>query len=237
MTRDQALRKIQACLRLAASSNATEAATALRQARALMDRYGLTESDAATSEIGDTEAATGFRGGDLPQSLIALAALVADGYRCRVIGNRQRGMTVKEEQLIWQGRTTLRFFGAGADPQIAAYAFTVLRRQLQHDKTRHVARVRKVANRQRRGEEFALGWVAAIYRLFPRAELPKGRRQAIDAAVDLRCGKVEVSTGKQIKGGRSRADDYASGYDAGRQAQLNQGLAEGQKKLERADGR
>ncbi|WP_368565524.1 DUF2786 domain-containing protein [Pseudoxanthomonas sp. UTMC 1351] len=38
MNRDQALRKIPACLRMAGSSNPTESATALRQARALMGR-------------------------------------------------------------------------------------------------------------------------------------------------------------------------------------------------------
>jgi len=232
MTREQALRKIQACLRLAGSSNATEAATALRQARALMDRYGLTEQDAEASEIGDIEAATGFRGGDLPQSLIALAALVADGYRCRVIGHRQHGPALCGEQLRWRGRTTLRFFGAGADPQIAAYAFTVLRRQLQQDKAKHVTRVRKQINRQQRAEAFAMGWVAAISRLFPRAELPEGRAPAIDAAVNQRYGDLETSTGKQIKGGRTKADDFDRGYTAGKGAHLRHGLDDGQGKLE-----
>lgn len=232
MNRDQAIRKILACLRMAASSNPNEAATALRQAQALMDKYGLTEADAATAEIGEREAPTGFRGGELPQSLIALAQVVAEGYRCRVIGNRSSKTVIKDFCLHRQGKTTVQFLGAGADPEIAAYAFTVLRRQLQRDKAAHVARVRVRANRERRAEEFAIGWVSAICRLFPRAELPEGRKAAIDAAVDHRYGELESTAGKKIKGGRAAPSDHASGYAAGRNAQLNQGLAEGQKKLE-----
>ncbi|WP_164273458.1 DUF2786 domain-containing protein [Stenotrophomonas sp. B1-1] len=232
MTREQALRKIQACLRLAASSNATEAATALRQARALMDRYGLTEADAASSEIGDAEATTGFRGDELPLSLMALATVVADGYRCRVIGSQQRSTTWRGDELSLQRRTVVRFLGAGADPQIAAYAFTVLRRQLQKDKRKHVSRVRKQANRERRAEEFALGWVTAVRRLFPSAELPERRAAAIEQALNQRYGELTQSTGKQFKGGRVKPDDFDSGFDAGRGAYVNQGLAEGQAKLE-----
>ena len=52
MNRDQALRKVMACLRMAGSSNPTEAATALRQARALMEKYGLNEADAAAAICG-----------------------------------------------------------------------------------------------------------------------------------------------------------------------------------------
>jgi len=78
VNRAAALRKILACLRLAKSSNPNEAASALRQARAMMEKYGLTEDDALASEIRDCEAATGFRGGLIPQSLVALAVIVAN---------------------------------------------------------------------------------------------------------------------------------------------------------------
>jgi hypothetical protein len=79
MGREKALRKIYGCLRMAGSSNPTEAATALRQARALIDKYGLTEADATASEIEAAEAPTGYRGGRVPQSPLALANLVAGG--------------------------------------------------------------------------------------------------------------------------------------------------------------
>ncbi|MBB5881199.1 hypothetical protein GGR74_002402 [Xanthomonas arboricola] len=231
MTREQAIRKVQACLRLAGSSNPTEAATALRQARALMDKHGLTEADAAG--VGMRQALTGYRGGELPQSLIALASLVADGYRCQVIVERGRRPVIKNGLLTIEGKTVLQFVGASADSEVAAYAFTVLRRHLQRDKANHVTRCRKRANKERRAEEFAIGWVAAIRRLFPRADLPEGRTDAIDLAIRQRTGATETTSGKQVaKRGRSSDADREAGYAAGRRAQLHQGLAERQNALE-----
>ncbi|MCH2092683.1 MAG: DUF2786 domain-containing protein [Pseudoxanthomonas sp.] len=220
MSRDQALRKILACLRLAGSSNPTEAATALRQARALMDKYGLTEADATAAEIRDVEAVTGFRGGMVPRSMLALAGMVADGYRCTLVVDR--GF-----------KTVIRFFGANADPEVAAYAFTVLRRQLASDKSKHLARVRKRANRERRGEEFAAGWIHAIRAMFPQADLPAGREDAIRHAITLRLGKTEKTEGKEVgKSGKASASDRLAGWIAGKGAEVHAGVTSQQKSLE-----
>lgn len=232
MNRDHALRKIQACLRLAGSSNATEAATALRQARALMDKYGLSEADAAASEIGSTEASTGYRGGMIPQSLVMLTNLVADGYRCGVVIQQRSRVVVRDGWPRQLRETVIHFHGAGADAQVASYAFAVLRRQLQRDKAAHTRRIRKQVNKERRGEEFAVGFVCALRRMFPRAELPEGRQAALDAAIKHAHGDLGTTSGKEIKKGRASENDRYAGFEAGSRAQLNQGLAEGQKKLE-----
>jgi hypothetical protein len=220
MTRDQAIRKVLACLRMAASSNPNEAATALRQARALMDKYGVTEADAAAAEISESEAGTGFRGGMIPRSLVQLAGMVADGYRCEIVIHQR--LT----------RTVVRFFGAGADAQVAAYAFTVLRRQLQADKAKHCARIRKRANRERRGEEFAFGWIYAVQRLFPKEALPDGREAAIKARMAQSCGETQKTAGKEITRGRVDKSDRWAGYGAGSRAQVNPGVGGGQRRLE-----
>ncbi len=216
MNRDAAIRKVLACLRLARSSNPNEAASALRQARALMEKYGLTEDDALASEIRECEAATGFRGGLIPQSLVALSVIVADCYRCESIINTNR----------WQGKTTVQFFGGGADAEIAAYAYTVLQRQLRTAKAKHTARIRKRANRERRGEEFASGWVYAIRSLLP-SDRPKGElKHIIEKAISQRYGELQMCAGKQIgKIGRANENDFYHGHAAGKNAQLHQGVA------------
>lgn len=230
MTRDQAIRKVLACLRLSASSNPHEAASALRQARALMDKYGLTEADAAASEIRDAEAATRYRGAQLPRSVSTLAWIVAGGYRCEFIVHRLMGLGM--------GKTTVRFFGANADAQIAAYAFTVLRRQLEADKATHTKRIRKRANKDARGEAFALGWVNAVSGLFPMAQLPEGRTAAIESAMKQRVGATEQAAPRELaKRGNKHLQDGLAGYVAGKGAQLNNGLSEnGQRRLEAANG-
>lgn len=220
MTRDQAIRKVLACLRLAKSSNPNEAAAALRQAQALMDKHGLTEADAETSQIRDADAATGFRGGMVPQSMIALGNLVADCYRCTVVVNRLIGFR--------SGKTAFRFFGAGADAEIAAYAFTVLRRQLQAAKAKHTARIRKRANKEARGEQFAYGWIHAVKVLLPVVEMPEGLSLTIEQAIKSRLGETHQTTGKEIgKHGRAGWGDHFAGHQAGKGAQLHTGVGGG----------
>lgn len=215
MNRDAAIRKVLACLRLGQSTNPNEAAAALRQARALMEKYGLTKADAIASEISAVEAATGFRGGMIPQSLVALSVLVADSYRCQVVINTSR--------LV--GKTTAQFYGGGADAQIAAYAYTVLSRQLRAAKSKHTVRIRKRANRDRRGEEFALGWIHAVRNLLPPAESDDALAQAIDRAIAAH-GNTQLTSGKDLrKHGRASDNDFHRGYVAGKNEQLHPGVS------------
>lgn len=232
MTRDQAIRKVLACLRLAGSSNPNEAAAALRQARKLMQQYGLSEDDAAAAEIREAESPTRCRGAQLPRSLMFLASIISDGYRCEVVIHRTPGFA----WFATKAATVVRFYGANADAQVAAYAFTVLRRQLEADKASHTKRIRKRANKERRGEEFAIGWVRAVAALFPQEALPEGREQAIALAIQQRCGATTKAEGREVgKNGRATYADRAAGYAAGKGAQLNSGLSEnGQRRLVQA---
>jgi len=222
MNRETALRKVLQCLRLAGSSNPHEAAAALRQARALMDKFGLTEDDAYASEIHHADAPTRCRGTNPPVSLTILINIVGRGFRCDVVVMRSPGWT-----------TEVRFFGAGSDAQVAAYAFTVLRRQMEADKAKHTARIRKRAHKEARGERFALGWVSAVARLFPEAELSGERRAAIDAAVNA-LGQLQKVDGRAIgKQSAASSRDSDAGYYAGSRARVNPGIGEsGQRKLE-----
>lgn len=218
MKRETAIRKIMRCLRLAASNNVHEAAAALRQARALMDKYGLTEVDAYASEIHSVCGKTRCRGAVPPQSLMALIKVVADGFRCDVVINRVLGLRGK-------GSTTVNFYGAGSDAEVAAYAFVVLRRQLEADKAKHTSRVRIRRNKEVRGEYFALGWVAAVARLFPKEVLTEAQQAAIDAKMASDHGKLKESAGRKITGrGSTLWRDSDAGYDSGSRARLHVGM-------------
>ncbi len=52
---ERIIRQIKRCLALSKSSNETEAATAMRQAQALMREYRLTEIDVRLSDVGEVE--------------------------------------------------------------------------------------------------------------------------------------------------------------------------------------
>ena len=225
MNRETALRKILACLRLGASANANEAAAALRQARALMDKYGLTEADAHASGIKRETAKTRSRGGELPCSVMRLARLVADGYRCEVVIRR-----------TW-GNTVIDFYGAGSDSRIASYAFTVLRRQLELAQAKHTSRIRKAANKEARREAFGRGWVVAVQGLFPKDAPDEDRAVAIDAVIKSDHPTLGVSSGRDVpKSGRSGFNDQLAGYEAGKGAHLHAGVGGAQQARLGADG-
>lgn len=217
------LRKIRACLHLSRSSNVNEAAAALRQAQKLMLAHGV---DAATAlDIDSGEAVTRQRGAVPPASLVALARLIADGFRCRVVLARTRATSAFGRQC---GRTAVRFYGADGAAEVAVYAFTVLRRQLDADKQRHVRRCRKRIVKEQRAEVFALGWVAAVQALFPAAELTPERALAIDAAIDAEAtstgAQLGETTGRDVRQGRAKDDDRYAGYVAGKAARYHPGM-------------
>ncbi|MBR0347051.1 MAG: DUF2786 domain-containing protein [Rudaea sp.] len=236
MDRKTALRKVLSCLRLAASSNPNEAAAALRQARALMDEHGLTEADAYASEIHHADAPTRCRGSVPARSLMFLIDIVATGFRCDVVIHRVSRTVMRNGWPASESTTTVRFFGAGSDAEIAAYAFSVLRRQLEVDKGKHTARVRKRANKERRGEEFAIGWISAVRHQFPGAELADDRKAAIARAIESKHTNIVQTAGREVgKHGRASYGDRDAGYIKGSAARVHPGVGDnGPRKLEHA---
>ena len=217
MKRDAALRKILACLRLSKSSNPNEAAAALRQAQALMQKYSLTADDAEALEIRESVSQAKGRGTTPPQSIVWLINLVARGYSCAPVLDATHSISSSSYRV--------RFFGPGTNPEIAAYAFTVLFRQLNAARTKHIARVRKRANRERRGEEFAIGWVHAVDKLFPTEKLTDEAQRTINRAIELVLPHTHESRGRDLtKRGRAAYGDRAAGFIAGTEAQLHKGV-------------
>lgn len=211
MNRAAILRKIRACLRLAASPNPHEAAAALRQAQAMMVAHGV--SQAEVMDVDEAEVRTRYRGAAVPQSIVSLSVVVGDGFGAKVIVIRG-----------WHG-TVIRFYGTDGAAEVAAYAFTVLRRQLHADRLKHIARIRKRGNREARGEVFALNWVYAIQHLFPKAEIQEAKRLAIDETLKLRHPNSTTDAGRDLtKRGRTRLDDAVAGYRAGKSATLHRGV-------------
>lgn len=227
MTRDEAIRKVLRCLRLSQSSNPHEAATALRHARKLMDEYGVTATDAQAAEYSEQLSKVCGRGKTLPTSIMVLLNLIARGFRCEpVLIGTQRFLDSPMTNRV-------AFIGRGSDPAVAAYAFDVMRRQLDRDRLQHIARTRKRAHREARGEAFARGWVAAVQSLFPAAELDDDHRQALAVAKRHHYPDTVVGRPREVsKGGRANEGDLAAGWIAGSQARFHAGVAgEGPRRL------
>ena len=214
MDRQTALRKLRACLRLAASSNANEAAGALRQATKLMNDYGLTQADAEDAELGAYAAPTRNSRADLPLHLADLAHAVATHFRCRPLLGRSK-----------TGMVEIRFIGPRTGSEVSAYAFTVLRRQMDADISRHTRRIRKRANRQARATAFGLGWVGAVLVLLDIRALAADERTRIDAYIARSYGPTEDTETRAIDKKRINHGDHYAGYLAGKKAKLSDGLS------------
>lgn len=220
MTRDQALRKIKKLLAMAGSSNANEAATAMRQAQALMREYQLSAHEAA----GVQQKSYFGRGERVNIGASNLANVVAALYGAQLY-----------TQAKWTGKAYRRAYvfvsdGAGT-VEICGYAMTVLARQLQRDCKAHLSRAKKAKNGGARGDVFALGWVSGL-----RFALGLVSTDAVpvSSAVSAYMDGLGLVTGKTLKprtGAIGYSDTHA-GYEAGQKAQLNKGVRQSRAALE-----
>lgn len=150
------LDKIKKCLRLAQSSNANEAAAAMRQAQKLMAMHGVTVDDVAISDV-DSHMAKAGAGKTPPSHVAMLANMVAGAFGAEIV----YAPTWDGER--WVGR--VEFYGVNGAAEVAGYAFEVLGRQLKRDRNAYLATLNKRikrATKVRRGDLYAQAWVNAV---------------------------------------------------------------------------
>ena len=158
---ERAIRKIKHCLALAQSANENEAATALRQAQALMREYRLTEMDVKVTDVGEVESQF-YRAERLPTWERNLSGAVAHVFGCTSLYGRQY---CKEKDRII-ARTS--FVGVTPAQHIALYAFEALLIKLKFARKQYGASVRAGVHRsscsaETAGDHFALAWVNEVY--------------------------------------------------------------------------
>lgn len=218
--RKKIFEKIKKCLALSASSNEHEAEAALRQARALMERYGIDNEDMLAYEASEQHAKAGAA--HKPVSYESeLAGKVADTFGCKLIF--KAGYWSKPGQWV--------FIGCGVAPEIATYAFQVLLRQCKRARTEHIKnglKRCKPAIKTRRADLFCEGWLYAVSGKI--AALAGNERQtaAIEAYVAKHYPELKSLASRDRNGGRNLRDheynDFAKGNHAGKQAELNRGV-------------
>lgn len=232
MDRDQAVEKIKKCLRLSKSSNEHEAAAALRQAQKLMREHGLSDTEVQLSDV--QEAKTRARSAVTNRWEAVLAKVVADAFGCDWFS------IIRREFLPGAALRKVRdvvFIGMGSAPEIAAYSYEVLQRQLVRARAAHVAKQPascKPITKTARGDEFALGWVCAVAQLVERFAGCDADRVLIEQYVAAKHPDLTTSKPRDRAVGRNvRSQDFHAGAQAGRQARLDRGIsaAEGPKRL------
>ncbi|WP_434777664.1 DUF2786 domain-containing protein [Neisseria sp. Ec49-e6-T10] len=154
---DKILAKIKKCLALSKSPNANEAAVALKQAQKLMSEYNITHSDVAFSDVRECHS-NGQVSHKRPKWDWGLMHIIEHAFGCESF----------TEGFVkgFDYRYRVVFIGVGANPEIAAYTYNVLKRQLlkarnHYSKTalKNIVRRNKIA----RADKFCDGWISAIY--------------------------------------------------------------------------
>ena len=218
--RERIIDKIKKCLALGASSNEHEAAAALRQAKKLMDEYGISDLDMQAA--GASEDRTRAGAVKAPSNWeTALASKVAAAFTCRIIFSpswfRNNGEWI--------------FIGTAPAPELAAYAFTVLHRQAKRARAEHIKKVLKrckAATKTRRADLFCEGWVRAATAQINAFAGTEEQVSTIDAYMAKHYPNLGDMKSRDRNGDRNLSSrefsDYAAGNLSGRGAQLNHGV-------------
>ncbi|MFZ5935051.1 DUF2786 domain-containing protein [Pseudomonas sp. HS6-2] len=238
---ERIIRKIKRCLALSKSSNETEAATAMRQAQALMREYRLTEIDVHLSDVGEVESESS-RPKRRPTWDRQLGAIVGEAFSVRSFSQRQwckSTRRVVEREL---------YVGVNPAPQIAMYAYEALLTKLTIARREYVSRVRKGEQRshyspETAGDHFALAWVSAVYEkihlLVPRGEedpaigMQSTGRDLLAVEAQDQALIEQFLSGREIGKARKTREveldlnAHIAGLLAGERVDLNPGLATG----------
>ncbi|MGF0241213.1 DUF2786 domain-containing protein [Rhodococcus sp. IEGM1300] len=185
---ERAIRKIKHCLALAQSSNENEAATALRQAQALMREYRLTEMDVKLSDVGEVESSMS-RATRRPVWDRTLSAAVAKAFGCKTL-RHTHWCKIKERRV-----ERAAFVGVAPAHHIALYAYETLLAKLTQARKKYVAGVRAGRFRSNyspdtAGDHFAVAWASEVWRKLEEL-VPKGET---DQALPLHSNGTDLVT-------------------------------------------
>ncbi len=231
MDREKVLKKIKKCLALAGSSNPNEAAISLRQARAMMEEFGVGEDELLAIEAHECCAKT-MASRRVPAWESQLANLVETAFGVRALFAlgavmRRYGRTVRS-------RGAWRFVGCGNAPEIAQYTFEVLLRQLRKARKSYIETHLACYGRgeqSRRGDSFATAWLIEVRKRVEEFAQSVRQQRAIEAYIATRypqLAKLEpLDRNKDIAKRRlshGEVLDVVAGFSAAKDVTLNHGV-------------
>lgn len=221
--KDRILRRIKKCLALSSSDNEHEAAAALRQAKRMMDKYGIdaTEASAPDYEVHDLSSGK-IHKSRLTQAEKALYSLVARFFGCSLYSDRGWPVIV----------------GVSPAPKIVEYAANVLLRQMRRGYDEVAADIEKRAGRdigvsfkRKARHSYSVAWAVSVeskVREFAAAIMPeqqKGHENAASKHWGMDASKVKRAT---IRGVSEKCVVSAfaaqAGYQDGKEANLNMAM-------------
>ena len=226
MNRDDAIRKIKACLALSKSANPGEAAAALRQARKLADQLGIETDEVRQLDVKEGEARLAGQKTQVWEG--ELASMVAHAFGCRLF---LRTGPRNARELDFSVQTSAVFVGVAPAQELAVYALDVLLGQCRRQRLAHVQaqpKACKPKTKKARGDAFALGWVNGVAALLGHVQAPKADVDLVSDYMERKHPNLGAAKLQRRDVGRHvKPEDYSRGHQAGRAAKLHEGVGVG----------
>lgn len=214
MNKEKILDKIKKCLALSKSANEHEAAQALKQAQALMEKYEVNAVDIALSQVSEQKAERkmAFKLADWQWSV---ANMIADIFGCQ---SYQRGKT-------------MMFYGIGNRAEISAYAFDVVYRQISADRRKFLktCRARKPAHRTYIADQFCNGWIMGAWGIVKKFEMSDEEKAIMDGYAKkeypyMTEARTRDAKSSILQGSTMEYEALAQGMESGKQVQLHHAM-------------
>ncbi len=189
------LSKIKKCLALSSSSNPNEAAVALKQAHALMEKYGISTEQIQMADIGEAAVRSKTMARDKPAHWeMRLAAVVGLAFGCEILV--ERNVTSSDALKKHLNNGAYVYVGLKHQAEVASYTAAVLIRRCKAARQKwisdnlsdlNVKGVKGVkAKITRMGDMFAQGWVESIRRLVNEFANPPEVSSAIRGYIEAK---------------------------------------------------
>lgn len=230
MDKNKILEKIKKCLALSKSSNEHEATMALKQAQALMQKHQISDVEIELSAIQETNVDCTKT---LPIWHMALIKICADAFGTEVYLSGRLTTQKKYGSFV---QREVRFLGCGIKPELAAYAYQVLLRQLkkerkefmQHSVDKWLSSKMKTT----KADAFCIGWISAVDEKVTAFATPQQEKELMARYIDQK-GKMGTATARSSNIRNASKADILLGAEKGKAAQPHHAMAaaEGNKQI------
>ena len=226
MNKEKYLAKIKKLLNLAKrSSNPSESSNAMSQAQNLMRKYNVSLTDVDLMEINEARSKGAPSDAQkVPVYMAHLAAVIGFAFGVKFY------VTYRYTERVGIPKRVVVFYGPNERPQIAAYAFDVLSRQLVRARSEYIGAMRKgikAATKTARADTFCESWVSGAYQVIDNFVITEPEQTLMEAYQTRMKENGGLSDGvtRSAKACRGQSEAEYAGYLAGRNARLNQAVS------------
>lgn len=208
MDKDKVIDKIKKCMALGQSSNANEAAAALRQAQKMMAAHGLTEDDIEGNSYGDEAVEVPIQATvKTPIHLTRFVNLIQKAFQVKAV--IETNVRISDESY------RIRYFGPKHRVTMAGYAHVVMFRGMNSAWNEHLKADPSWKSVRGARLSFMLGWLAEISDKVEAIGWPEGEEARTEMVKDKFYGgglvkapprKANLYGGVAAKGRAAAAD-------------------------------